>query len=106
LDGIDDRKLIGFASSFGSVATKSIGPPFGDWTVAMKSVTVPLDLIIDRISSISLESDSVELRKNSVSGGRFSGDADQFSGSGDRCCAGVLITSVSFAMTSVSGDRF
>jgi hypothetical protein len=52
----------------------------------MRSVTVPLDLIIARKNSISLGSDSVGLSKTLISAGRFSGDADQFSGNADEIC--------------------
>jgi hypothetical protein len=81
LDGIDDRKSISFASSFGTVSMNSIGLPFCDRTVAMKSVTVPLDLTVDRTNSISPGSDSVERAKTSISPGRNSVSVDRFSGS-------------------------
>jgi hypothetical protein len=86
LDGTDDQKSISVASSFGNAAAISIGLASGDRRVAIKSVTVPLDLITGRKNSISPGSDSVELPKISVSLGRFSGDADQFSGNADQSC--------------------
>jgi hypothetical protein len=61
LDGVDDRKSISLASSFGNVATKSVGGPSGEPTVAIKSVSVPLNLIVVWTISIGLGSDSVEL---------------------------------------------
>jgi hypothetical protein len=84
LDGIDDRKSISLASGFGNAATKSIGLPSGDPTVAIESVIVPLDLIIDRTISIGLRSDSVELPKTSVSPGQNSVSRDQSRGISDQ----------------------
>jgi hypothetical protein len=78
LDGTGDRKSINLASSFGNVATKSVGGPSGDPTVAIESVIVPLDLIIDQTISIGLRSNSVELPKTSVSRGQNLVSRDQF----------------------------
>jgi hypothetical protein len=84
----------------------SIGLPFCDQTVAIKSVTVPLDLIIDRKNSISLGSDSVELPKTSVSLGQNSVSVDRFSGNADQSGAADPIASVSLAIDSVPIDPF